>query len=356
MVTATAHTTERRLAGLVRRCYAGLDAPTLRREIADGLGRLLDVDAAFVATVDPATLLMTGVYADEPLRADALRFLDNELAARDVNTFAGLAASHDRVSTLDAATAGERQQSARYTEIMAPLGLGDELRAVLRSGPHCWGVICLHRAESPIGFGARELGLVRRVVPHLGEGLRRAVARELAGNPPDPVLGPGMLVLGPGPEILSATPAAQAWLADLEADDWSAATGLPVAVSTAVASLAAVHDAPLAPPARVQVRTASGRWLAISADRLDGPTGPQIAVMLEPIATGELRSLFLRAHNLTPAQERVAGLVLQGQSTKQISAALHISAYTVQEHLTAVFDKVGVRSRRELAAALMGKP
>jgi DNA-binding NarL/FixJ family response regulator len=50
---------------------------------------------------------------------------------------------------------------------------------------------------------------------------------------------------------------------------------------------------------------------------------------------------------------RVAALVLHGQSTRQIVSKLHISADTVQEHLTAVFDKVGVRSRRELATTLI---
>ena len=45
-----------RVDALIERCYAGLDDAALRREVASRLKALAGVDAAFIATVDPATL------------------------------------------------------------------------------------------------------------------------------------------------------------------------------------------------------------------------------------------------------------------------------------------------------------
>jgi DNA-binding CsgD family transcriptional regulator len=67
----------------------------------------------------------------------------------------------------------------------------------------------------------------------------------------------------------------------------------------------------------------------------------------------QISSVLLSAHGLTDAQSRVVALVIRGHSTREIVGQLHISAHTVQEHLTAAFDKFGVRSRRELVAAVM---
>jgi hypothetical protein len=114
---------ERQATALIGRCYAGLDASGLREEVLRRLRRLLAVDAAFFATVDPMTLLFTSAVADEPLAGATPLFLDNEFSRDDVNKFAALASAADPVGSLDRATRGHRPASARYREIMGPLGL-----------------------------------------------------------------------------------------------------------------------------------------------------------------------------------------------------------------------------------------
>src|SRR6202041_3054478 len=124
---------------------------------------------------------------------------------------AALAESADPVGSLDRATRGDRRASARYREVMAPLGLGDELRAALIAKKECWGVLCLHRENATHGFDAREVDLIRHISPHVAEGLRRA----LIVRRPEPVetegAVPGIIVLDVGLNVVSMSGEAGNW-------------------------------------------------------------------------------------------------------------------------------------------------
>ena len=110
------------------------------------------------------------------------------------------------------------------------------------------------------------------------------------------------------------------------------------------------------PPACVRIVTKRGALIAVHAARLRDSSGNgPVALTITPAVPAERASLFLAAFGLTPAQRRVANLVLQGRTTGQIVVELRVSAHTVQDHLKAVFDKVGVRSRRELVITLMSR-
>jgi GAF domain len=97
---------------------------------------------------------------EEPVFEARALFLDNEFGRADANKFTELAAAADHVSSLDRATSDNRRDSPRYLEVMAPLGLGDELRAALVAAGRCWGVLCLHRLDGPSEFSSEEIALV----------------------------------------------------------------------------------------------------------------------------------------------------------------------------------------------------
>jgi DNA-binding CsgD family transcriptional regulator len=351
----------RHVDNLVQRCYAGLDTTSLQIEVLRRLRSILSVDAAFFATLDPITLLFTSSRSEEPLIEAAPQFMDNELSGTDVNRFADLAAADDPLGSLDNATRGERTASHRFTEIMAPLGLGDELRVVLRADRRSWGVLCLHRGSAAAGFSGRDLGVLRGIAPHVAEGLRRAQllavsAQAAAVDEQQTGRGTGIVILDTDFRLVSINSAAEHWISEIADHDWPATLELPLALYSAAARLNRIDDdrSGTPTPADLRIRTAAGRWLVVRASRLEGGAAPQIALLLEPASPAQLRSVLLAAHGLTPAQERVAVLVLQGHNTREMVDALHVSRYTVQEHLKAIFDKFGVRSRRELVTAVLG--
>jgi DNA-binding CsgD family transcriptional regulator len=59
---------------------------------------------------------------------------------------------------------------------------------------------------------------------------------------------------------------------------------------------------------------------------------------------------------LTPAEERIAGLAADGLRNRDIATRLAISVKTVEAALGRTYEKLGIRSRAQLAAALAGQP
>jgi len=109
-------------------------------------------------------------------------------------------------------------------------------------------VLCLHREDASKGFDAREIDLIRRVSPHVAEGLRRAVT-----SGPVAAIGaedafPGMIVLDANLAMVSMSQEAERWLAEIGEADWPNVSELPIPVYAA-ARLVRLEDGPATAPA-----------------------------------------------------------------------------------------------------------
>jgi DNA-binding NarL/FixJ family response regulator len=62
------------------------------------------------------------------------------------------------------------------------------------------------------------------------------------------------------------------------------------------------------------------------------------------------------ADGLTETQRSVAVLVARGQTNREIAAAMFVTQNTVQTHIRHIFQKLGVKSRTELAARFLSAP
>ncbi|RAQ94183.1 helix-turn-helix transcriptional regulator [Thermogemmatispora tikiterensis] len=343
---------------IIRLCHAGLDSRTLRLELIKQLRKVIPIDVFFFTTADPATLLFTGAVVDEILERATPQFLQNEFLQDDVNKFSWLARSATPIGGLIQATRSELEQSPRYRDILAPLALGDELRAALITGGTCWGFMCLHRDRSSPHFTTAEAAFLGRLTPHMAEGLRTALLLKSTARShvPDE---PGLLLLAEDLSVVAITPAAERWLVEVAEVDWPRKQALPSAVSAVVARLQAIEqgmDAEGTLMPRVRLRTVSGHWLVLHASRLSGPSMPgPIAVIFEVARPVEIAPLIAQAYDLSRREGEIMQSVLRGWSTAEIANAFHISSDTVQDHLKAIFEKVGVRSRRELVGQLFAQ-
>jgi DNA-binding CsgD family transcriptional regulator len=298
-------------------------------------------------TLDPASLLITSHY-NEYVEELPQEWLALEYYEDDVNKLADVARSTSGTSTLHEATGGDPSSSPRWQANME-LGGDQELIVGLRTGSgDVWGGLGLYREPGRPLFDADEIEFVRAAAPALGEGARRSLLLGEASDPEGPEA-PGLLVLSSDWEVESATPGVQRWVSDLPEGDWDAGR-LPSAVlSVAGRALrsAESRDAP-GEVALARVLSRSGTWVVLHGATLVSDGARRVAVIVEPAHPARIAPLLMSAYGLTEREQDVTRLVLQGESTASIAERLVVSAHTVQQHLKSIFEKTGVRSRRDL--------
>lgn len=322
----------------------------LAQATCSALGKAVPFEFACLATTDPATGLITGAYKSQPADSLDAEFARLEYGLEDINQFIDLAARPNPVGVLERDTAGRPDRCIRYREFLVPcFSHGHELRAAFRSTHGVWGVIGMYRPVGRTGFEDEEAAFLGMVSSTVADGLSAAAIRQAAAA--DSPGGPAVLILTSEDRPTATTPALDDHLERLGAADRGS---LPMPVLAIAAAVRARRAGFPAPQPRSTLRTPSGDWLTLAGAPLAGRPGTDadVIVTIDQARPPDIVTAIVSALRLTPRERDVVELILAGRGTGEIATRLGLSPYTVQDHLKAIFDKAGVRSRRELVAKL----
>ncbi|MGI9005113.1 MAG: helix-turn-helix transcriptional regulator [Streptosporangiaceae bacterium] len=324
----------RRIAG---RCRRGFPGPALPADLVDLLRQVTEFDMACWGLLDPITLWPTTSASTVSAGDVANRAWEYELTVPDVLKLADLARGPAPVGSLWAATGGEPDRSPRYRAVLGPLSATDELRAALTINGVGWGWLALFR-RTGIPFTAEDHAQMTAAVPHLARGMCIA-ALEAGGSAAGPPSSPAILILDQRDDLESITHNGQELLDDLPYGRERALPGVIHSLAMSArgqsglgAPAGAPDDEPVV-PARALLPAQSGGWLLLTAEQLLG-AGDRVAVTIQRAGRSDVGPALLRAHGLTNRETEVALAVLRGESSKEIAAALFLSPWTVQDHLT----------------------
>lgn len=325
------------------------DDVAFRQRALAALGAAVPFDAACLGLADPASMLPTALSTvgyDDPQTYAAV--FDIEYGTDDqpgrLETMRDLAIP---VRTLREATGGRVRSCRYYVDVLAPHGLRDEVRMVMRDRDGLvWGACTMARSRGSL-FSDAEVATLGSVVTEVADGLRDTLFRASVDALPAAPDGPAVAVVTADNELESATEAALMWFERL---GWGDPTR-PLAVLPGLAAAAALRRSGRR-TASLRARTRDGEWVVIRAG-WRGAAGEDVVLTVERAHLPEVAALAAVAHGLTRREAEVLGHLLAGESRDDIARALFISPWTVQDHLRSIYAKTGTSGRRGLVSLLV---
>ena len=168
---------------------------------------------------------------------------------------------------------------------------------------------------------------------------------------------------GGGPEVTAALEADGLVVVLGETDVAPDAVVAIAASPKSILDLSASSDCPLvvvvpdsASTDHEIVRGLLARGIAaiVAASRVESGLAPSVraACAGQIVVPSEARRAMARP-TLTVREKQVLGMVVMGFTNGEIAGKLHLAESTVKSHLSSAFPKLGVRSRREAAAAIL---
>ena len=333
------------------RIAAQAAAPSTGEEFAatvmDAVHDAAGFDGFVLLGFDPESGLRSFMFSLDGV-SEHRRLTHNEWHENDVNRYVDLATAPRPAGVLQDSTR-EVVPSPRLQEILRPGGVSAELRLALRDRSRLWGALVLYRTDPRDRFTEQDVQRVLDVADPLREALIRYPMRHQAKE--RSVAPAGVVVLDAADDVVSMTAEARGWLAEALAGGMG--EEIPNRIHRAVYEVARAARDPRADGtvAIARLRTTSGRWLAITGSVLEATPG-HVAVVLQQASLGQVLPPAAAWFRLTPRETDVVRLLSDGVSSRAMAQTLQMSQHTVNDHLTSIYRKAGVRGRDELLALL----
>jgi DNA-binding CsgD family transcriptional regulator len=338
-------------AGRVDRAVsaAGTDTTTvceLGGELSRLVGRLVPHDAYLLTVLDPVTGAGCLRAMDYSFSAATQgRLLSQDPLSRDRRLSGNFFSESRPVRVLSSTSPGWGGVDGLHAAFGSE-GFGSQMFMALSQGTNARGMLTLLRAHDRTAFKPADATHAGR----LRAPLARAVERFVTAMPLRPahdVLTPGVVVVGHDNTIKGITPSARTALQAL----WPNQNPLSD-IDLCSGMWNVTYVARRTPGlALSRIPTARG-WVAMHAQPLDATESTDVAVTIQP-ATG---AVFLPAiaawYGITPTEQAVTQLALDGLATKHIARRLEVSVHTVHDHFKSIYRKTGLTGREELLAGL----
>ena len=329
------------------------DGRILRKLMLSEIASHVGFDAYVWVLTDPETEVGSDPLAAVPSALELPRLIRLKYST-PVNRWTSLVAPP--VACLHAATEGRLAQSLVWRELWAGYGVTDVASVAFRDRFGCWAFLDLWRTGATRPFTRRDVDYLASIAPKVTARLRRVQALTFQAAQAEPDRhGPMVLVLSPELEVRGQTGDTDAYLRALVPPDGDGQP-VPAGAYNVGAQLIAREGGVDSHPPQARVYLRSGKWLSLSAARLAGrdPATGDIAVTIEPASTLERMDLFARAHGLSRRESELLVALSRGSDTRHLAAELFVSENTIQDHLKAIFEKTGVRTRGALLARAIG--
>ncbi len=263
------------------------------------------------------------------------------------------------VTTRQIVSFRELMRSEYYNEFLRPQSIHYQMAIVLRSRKTFLGAMAFLRPRDAFDFSEEDKAKAELIVPFISETLVRMIDLErstpwrvMMEAAPD-LFPKNILLLDRDMQIVHVSDSARALI-----DRSDRGEGAGVLESVRNRCTCIQREMPYSPP----------RGIGEERFEVSAPSGHTVSILIRPVPEPGTRACFviflqtgdaaaaiphrLRALGLSPRECEVSFLVGRGLTNADIAQKLSISRYTVENHLKAVYEKLGLRNRTSLAHLL----